>query len=51
MIKNKVYDLAKEYISDYLFGFNKSQLEASLLKGNLTLKNINFRPDKVNGLV
>ena len=51
LIKNKIYDLAKEYISDYLFGFNKSQLEASLLKGNLTLKNINFRPDKVNALV
>ncbi len=33
MIKDKLYAYLKEYISDYLFGFDKSQLEVALLSG------------------
>ncbi len=34
MLKNKLYDSVKGYLDKYLFGFDKSQLEMSVLKGN-----------------
>lgn len=33
MLKNKLYDSVKTYLDKYLFGFDKSQLDMSLLKG------------------
>ena len=37
MLKNKFYDSIKTYLDKYLFGFDKSQLEMSVLKGNLLI--------------
>ncbi len=33
MIKNKLYEVLRKYIGDYLFGFDKSQLEIAILSG------------------
>jgi len=33
MLKNKVYDMVKDYLDLYLFGFDKSQIEMSLIGG------------------
>ncbi len=37
MLTGKVYDMIKDYLDKYLFGFDKSQLEMSLLGGKPTL--------------
>ncbi len=33
MLKNKVYEYVKKYLDKYLFGFDKNQIEMSVLKG------------------
>jgi hypothetical protein len=33
MLKNKLYESVKQYLDKYLFGFDPSQLELSVLKG------------------
>lgn len=43
-----VYDLIKTYAKDYLYGFDRDQLNLDLLKGNIRLKIVNLRPDKIN---
>ncbi|CDW78351.1 vacuolar protein sorting-associated protein 13a [Stylonychia lemnae] len=48
MLKNKLYDSVKTYLDKYLFGFDKSQLEMSVLKGNINLNNVNVKPNKAN---
>ncbi len=35
MIKNKVYKFFQKYFSEYLFGFDKSQLEVAVLSGEV----------------
>ena len=61
MLKNKLYDSVKGYLDKYLFGFDKSQLDMSLLKGtqyipnlyigNINLKNVNVKPNKANKIL
>ena len=60
MLKNKFYDSIKTYLDKYLFGFDKSQLEMSVLKGifyhslylgNINLTNVNLKPNKANKLL
>ena len=46
-----MYDIVKTYISDYLFGFDKSQLDTSLLKGKVKLKHVNIKPEKLNEMI
>lgn len=48
MLKNKILDKLKKYLQEYLFGFDKNQLQMSFLKGNVDLHNVNIIPDKVN---
>ncbi len=48
MLRHKVYSKIKDYFEDYLFGFNKNQFEVSLFSGNVSLNNVNIRPDKIN---
>jgi hypothetical protein len=59
MLKGKLYDSVKKYIDKYLFGFDKNQIELSILKGflffqiiifigNINLNNVNLKPNKVN---
>lgn len=38
-------------ISDYLFGFDKSQLDTSLLKGKVKIKRVNIKPEKINQII
>ena len=40
MLKNKLFESVKVYLDKYLFGFDKSQLEMSILKGSLQGINI-----------
>jgi len=51
MLKNKVYDFLKTYLDKYLFGFDRNQLDMSLLKGKINLKSVNIRPDEANRLL
>lgn len=58
MIKGQVYKYLKEYFSEYLFGFDKSNLEVALLSGSspsllgqIELKDVNLRPDKINNII
>ena len=51
MLSNKIYDYVKTYISDYLFGFDKSQLDTSLFNGKLKLKRVNIKPEKLNEII
>lgn len=51
VIKSKVYELLKKYIGEYLYGFEKDQLDIALLSGNIYLRNVNFKPSKVNELL
>ncbi len=36
VFSGKIYDQVKEKLDKYLFGFDKSQLDVSLLKGKVT---------------
>ena len=51
MLRNQVYRLVRKYLEELLFGFDKDQLEISLLSGQLNLKHVNLRPDKSNQLL
>lgn len=51
VIKSKIYDFLKKNLGEYLYGFQKSQLEVGLISGHIDLVNVNFRPDKVNQLL
>lgn len=46
MFSGKLYESVKEQLETYLFGFEKSQLECSLLTGEINLKGVNVKPDK-----
>ena len=48
MLKAKIYDKLKHYFEEYLFGFDKNQLQMSILSGNINLTNVNIKPDKIN---
>ena len=48
MFKNQAFTLLNKYIGDYLYGFNSDQLKIGFLNGNVTLKNLTFKPEKVN---
>jgi hypothetical protein len=47
-IKGKIFDKAKKYFEEYLFGFDQNQLQMKLLTGSIDLINVNIRPDKIN---
>lgn len=48
MVSSYVYDICKEYLDKFLFDFDRSQLSMSILSGNITLRDINLRPDEIN---
>lgn len=47
-MEKTVYKLIKEYASDYLYGFDRDQLQLDLLKGKIMLKVVNLKPLKIN---
>jgi len=51
VLKGKIYSALKYYLDEYLYGFEKNQMEVALLSGHIDLVNVNFRPDKVNSLM
>lgn len=51
MLTGKVYDLLKDQLDRFLFGFDKSQMSMSLLKGSISLSNVNLRPEEINSLL
>ena len=51
VIKSKIYEFLKKNLGEYLYGFQKSQLDVGLLSGHIDLVNVNFRPSKVNQLL
>ena len=51
MFGDKIFDIVKSYISDYLFGFDKTQLDTSILKGKVKIKKVNIKPEKINEMI
>ena len=51
MIKRKVYDGLKAALKDFVFGFNEHQIEVGLFSGNIELKDLILRPNKVNEMI
>ena len=48
MIRNQLYPYIEKYINDYLYGFNKEQMNLAITEGKLELNKINIRPDAIN---
>lgn len=48
MIQSKVFSLLQQYLNDYLFGFDKNNLDIGIFSGNISLKKVNLKPDKLN---
>jgi hypothetical protein len=48
MLGNKVYAKFESLFKDYLFNFEQKNLHTSVLSGNIIMKDVNIRPDKVN---
>ena len=48
MIKGQLFQYINQYLGEYLYGFNQDQLKLGLLSGSLKLRNLTFRPDKIN---
>jgi vacuolar protein sorting-associated protein 13A/C len=51
MLKGRIYNLIKTYLEEYMFGFDEKQLETNFWNGNINLKNLNLRPDKISELM
>jgi hypothetical protein len=46
-----VFAFIKDYISEYLFGFDKKQFKMSIIAGDASISRANVKPDKVNELL
>ena len=46
-----VYYFLKEYIHEYLLGFNKDQFNLEIFKGKINISKAKLRPDKVNEIL
>jgi hypothetical protein len=46
-MEKTVFKLIKDYGSEYLYGFDKDQLKLDLLGGEINLKVVNLKPDKI----
>ena len=51
MIKNQLYPYIEKYINELLYGFTKEQFDIGVMKGEIKLEKINFRPDGVNKIL
>jgi len=51
MLKSRLYEYLKQYLGEYLYGLEESQLDVALLSGRLNFSNANFKPSKVNELL
>jgi len=50
-MEKTIFNLIKQYGSEYLYGFDQDQLEFSLLKGKIALKVVNLRTEKLNEIL
>ena len=48
MIKNQLYPFVESYINKYLWGFTKEQFDIGVTNGNISLNDLNIRPDTFN---
>ena len=51
MFTGRIYSLVKGYLQEYMFGFDEKQLETNFWSGDINLKNLNLRPDKITELL
>ena len=51
MIKNQLYPYIERYINELLYGFRKEQFDVGVMKGEIKLEKLNFRPDGVNKIL
>ena len=48
MIKRQLYEKLKDKLGEYLFGFDEHQLDVGFFGGGVNLKDLIFRPKKIN---
>ena len=48
MIKNQLYLYIESYINKYLWGFTREQLDIGVINGDISLNDLNIRPDTFN---
>lgn len=48
MIKKKLHTALKAVLSEFVFGFTDDQLDVGLFSGQVELKDLIIKPDKVN---
>ena len=51
MIKNQLYPYIERYINELLYGFKKEQFDVGVMKGEIKLEKLNFKPDGVNKIL
>ena len=51
MIRNQLYPYIEQYINEYLYGFEKEQMELAITQGKLELNKLIIRPDKINSIM
>lgn len=51
LVTGVVYQYLKNYISEYLFGFDKKQFKMDLIEGEVNINQANVKPDKVNDIL
>jgi hypothetical protein len=48
MLKRKVYSALKATLSEFVFGFKEEQLDIGYFAGEVVLKDLIIKPNKVN---
>lgn len=48
MLKRRVYAALKDTLTQFVFGFKEEQIEVGLFSGNIELKDLIIKPNKVN---
>ena len=48
MLKRQLYGKLKDKLGEFLFGFDELQLDVGFFGGNIHLKDLIFRPKKIN---
>lgn len=51
MIKRQLYEKLKDKLGEYLFGFDEHQLDVGYFGGGVNLKDLIFRPKKINEIL
>jgi len=51
MLKRRLYERLKDKLGEFLFGFDEQQLDVGFFGGDIILKDLIFRPKKINEIL